>query len=206
MAVGAVPKQPGPDASQRLLERHQQGDKEAFEEIFRIYEQRIYRFVLRMVRDVSDAEDITAETFIRAYDGLRKVREGSKILPWLYHVSRNLCRDLGRRKATRKTYSYDAPTGSDEGRQSAADQIPDTAPQPLGMMMDGELREQIEKAISQLPEWQRETVTLFYLEDKDISAVARALGIREGTVKSRLSRARQALKDSLEAYLEASGS
>lgn len=187
---------------QRLIDRWHGGDERAFEEIYQRYLKRIFTLSLRLTRSQTDAEDVTAETFARAYEGLRKVRSGGHLLPWLSRVALNLCRDLGRRRTTRKTYSYD---DRGEGQDNIALQVPDTSSEPLGKVVASELRETVARAVQDLPDWQRETVILFYLNDKSVDEIAKLLDVREGTVKSRLARAREALRGKLSGYVAQEG-
>lgn len=183
----------------RLLERWKGGDERAFETLYQKYLKRIYTLSLRLTRSSTDAEDVTAETFARAYEGLRKVEAGSHVLPWLSRVALNLCRDMGRRRASRKTYSYD---DQEPGSENLAAQVPDYSSEPLGQVIGSELQGQVFQAINGLPDWQRETIVLFYLGHKSVDEIASILGVREGTVKSRLARARDALKSALAGYVQ----
>lgn len=177
---------------QRLLDLWNAGDENAFESIFRKYQKRIYTLALRYTGSVSDAEDIAAETFARAYRHLRGQRSGAMLMPWLFRVTTNQCRDYGRRRTTRKTSSY---TTEREGSMGdLATSMPDPRPQPHAVAAASETRKAVAMAVGKLPEWQREVVLLFYLEDQCIDDVASTLGISKGTVKSRLFRAREALK------------
>lgn len=185
---------------QTLLKRWRTGDNQAFEEIFRKYQTRVYSVTLRLTRSVADAEDLTAETFARAYSSLANEDDGARVLPWLYRVAVNLCRDLGRRRAVRKTYSF-GDRGNDNHRDNPEDQLPDNSPQPLELAVESEMRKQVAAAIGSLPEPHREVILLFYLEGKSLEEVSKALNLRAGTVKSRLSRARDALRKDLSAYL-----
>ncbi|MCC6485310.1 MAG: sigma-70 family RNA polymerase sigma factor [Armatimonadetes bacterium] len=183
----------------RLLQRWKGGDERAFEELYQKYVKRIYSLSVRLTRSATDAEDVTAETFARAYEAFRRIESGSHVLPWLSRVALNLCRDLGRRRASRKTFSYDDQV---DGSENLAVQTPDVSAEPLSQVMDSELREEISDAIQALPDWQRETIILFYLNHKSVDEIADILKVREGTVKSRLARARDALKIALAEYMQ----
>lgn len=189
---------------QKLLDRWRSGDTSAFEELFRRHQRRVYSLAYRLTGSQADAEDITAETFARAFDRLNSLRDGAKFLPWLYRVATNLCRDQGRRKSFRKTFSYDQAS-EDSGGDTLAEQVSDITTEPLEMAVQAETAEEVARAIAKLPDWQREAVVLFYLEDKSVEEVADTLDISPGTVKSRLSRARDALKKIIKPFVHETG-
>ena len=200
---------PGTDSKtredQQLLKQWQCGNEAAFEELFHKYQTRVYSLARRLTRSDADAEDITAETFARAYISLKGISEGANVMPWLFRVAVNLCRDLGRRKTSRRTFSYDEQATVSE-RESLAITQPDLSQEPLERLQDSEMKQQVAAAIESLPDWQREVIVLFYLQDKSIDETAKILSTRTGTVKSRLSRAREALQSALKEYVTGSKS
>ncbi|HIE51100.1 MAG TPA: RNA polymerase sigma factor [Armatimonadetes bacterium] len=186
------------DLSQ-LVQRAKEGDMEAFEQIFHRLHRYVYRLAYQMVGHEEDATDLTQEVFVRVYTGLPRLREVQTFLTWLRRMTLNLCRTHLKKKKRWRVISLDEPAGEEE---PLAEQIPDLSAEPGQQMEAAERQALLRQAIAALPLLQREVVVLHHLEGLEIAQIAQILRCPEGTVKSRLARAREALKRRLRPYVE----
>lgn len=192
-------KNPGKKVDLELVKRSQTGDVQAFEALFKKYESRIYNFIRQMVRNDNDAADLTQETFIRVYNSLPNLRTPEAFVSWLHRVALNLSRDFAKRPKAR-TVSLDQSLGENEDDYTL--EIPDTSQGPEKKLESEELLQQVQKAISTLSPDHRAVVVMHHLEGMDLDEIAEAMGCSVGTIKSRLSRARDVLKRKLGGYIE----
>ncbi|MGI6295629.1 MAG: RNA polymerase sigma factor [Armatimonadota bacterium] len=180
-----------------LARRAQQGDLTAFEELFNRHHKRVYNIALRMLQNESDAADATQEVFVRAFRSINKLVSGEAFVTWLKTVAVNICRDVLRKRGKVKLESLDAPGKYDDG-SNAEKEIADWSSDPGKAAMKRSLQDSVQNAISSLKPDYREVVTLFYVDGADVAEISRITGSPEGTVKSRLARARAELKRKLE--------
>lgn len=154
------------------------------------YENRIYSLALRSTGSEQDAADITQEVFLRVWKNLDSFRGDSSLSTWLYRVTSNLCVDFARKKA-----AEGMPTSIDDEESPAAD-LADSSrmAQPEAAAENSELREELQFALAQLSEEHRRVVLLRDVAGMTYTDIARTLGLEEGTVKSRLARARASLR------------
>lgn len=173
-----------------LLARAKKGEIAAFESLMTAYENRIYLLALRSTGSEQDAADITQEVFLRAWKNLDSFRGDSSLSTWLYRVTSNLCVDFARKKA-----AEGMPTSIDDEESPAAD-LADASrmAQPEAAAENSELREELQFALAQLSEEHRRVVLLRDVAGMTYTDIARTLGLEEGTVKSRLARARASLR------------
>ena len=173
-----------------LLARAKKGEIAAFESLMTAYENRIYSLALRSTGSEQDAADITQEVFLRAWKNLDSFRGDSSLSTWLYRVTPNLCVDFARKKA-----AEGMPTSIDDEESPAAD-LADASrmAQPEAAAENSELREELQFALAQLSEEHRRVVLLRDVAGMTYTDIARTLGLEEGTVKSRLARARASLR------------
>lgn len=173
-----------------LLARAKKGEIAAFESLMTAYENRIYSLALRSTGSEQDAADITQEVFLRAWKNLDSFRGDSSLSTWLYRVTSNLCVDFARKKA-----AEGMPTSIDDEESPAAD-LADVSrmAQPEAAAENSELREELQFALAQLSEEHRRVVLLRDVAGMTYTDIARTLGLEEGTVKSRLARARASLR------------
>ena len=173
-----------------LLARAKKGEIAAFESLMTAYENRIYSLALRSTGSEQDAADITQEVFLRAWKNLASFRGDSSLSTWLYRVTSNLCVDFARKKA-----AEGMPTSIDDEESPAADLAdPSRMAQPEAAAENSELREELQFALAQLSEEHRRVVLLRDVASMTYTDIARTLGLEEGTVKSRLARARASLR------------
>lgn len=170
-----------------LLQRARKGEMAAFEALVSAYERRVYSLALRSTGSEADAADVTQEVFLRAYRSLDTFRGESGFSTWLYRITTNLCVDLARKNNAVQTGSLD---------DESAVEVPDTrgSNQPEAALESSELRRELDTALSMVSEDHRKIVILRDVAGMSYADIAAALGLEEGTVKSRLARARAALR------------
>jgi RNA polymerase sigma-70 factor (ECF subfamily) len=185
-----------------VIERVQSGDADAFETLVLDNQKKVYNLALKMTGNENDALDISQEAFIKAYTGLHGFRLESRFSVWLYRMTYNMCIDFIRKKQRTPAASL---TYVDDDGEYADLEIPDARYEPSGEVEKKELREAVSRGIGELPVHHREIIVMRELTGMSYEEIAAALGISEGTVKSRLSRARQSLVSLLVKYGTFSG-
>ena len=169
-----------------LILAAQQGDDDAFESLVRLYEKKVYALALRMCGNPDDAAEVAQEAFLSAWQGLKFFRRESTFSTWLYRLTTNAAIDcLRREKRHRGTDDLD---GVD---------LPDGGDTPQETAERSETRNAVRAALCQLTDEHREVLLLRYMQELDYGEIARALRISEGTVKSRINRAKTRLKELL---------
>jgi len=181
-----------------LIARAVAGDGDAFAELAEPYEQKVYNLAYRMSRDREDAFDLAQEVFLKVYRALPRFRGNSSFSTWLYRITSNTCLDLARKhKRVPNTISLDDPVETTTGELRR--QVADSSSEPERTAVRAEAASEIMTAISALPAEQRLSIVYRELEGLSYEEIAEALGCSLGTVKSRISRARAALKERLAA-------
>lgn len=165
------------------------GNVNDFEKLVTAYEKNVYSLALRMVGDPEDAADMTQETFIKAYRSLSSFRGDSKFSSWLYRIASNVCLDFLRSRSRHPQVSL---SSSDEDGRTTFE-LPDMSRNPEEQLMKKLSMEAVRRGLEQLPEQQRQILVLRELGGLSYAELARILGIEEGTVKSRIFRARKRL-------------
>ena len=178
-----------------LVRRCIAGDAEAWEEIVRQYNRRIYSVCYRFTGSTDDAEDLAQEVFIKLYRTLASYApEKGAFATWVMTMTRNLLVDHFRKtKQDRATDSLDAGLTEEEDSLSLGDKIQDQSPSADDRIQRRETQEMVQKAIQKLSPELREAVILRDLQDMDYKEIAVALKVPEGTVKSRINRGRMEL-------------
>ena len=184
-----------------LVQRAQANDRAAFNEIVLKYKGKVYNFISRMVASALDAEDLTQETFIRAYLSIRSFQSRASLNTWLFRIATNLCIDYSRKQKTHiQPSSLSQQTESDDGEMER--EIPDRAFDPQRLLINSELGKMVECALQELPEKLRTVVLLYDMEGLSYEEIAAIMNCPLGTVKSRLFNARTALREKLSPYLK----
>ncbi|MCW3055066.1 MAG: polymerase, sigma-24 subunit, RpoE [Chthonomonadales bacterium] len=188
-------------ADTALVQRAQANDRAAFNEIVLRYKSKVYNYIFRMVHHALDAEDLTQETFLRAYLRIRSFQSRASLNTWLFRIATNLCIDYSRKykKAQGLTSSLSREGDEDEGETER--DIPDVTFDPQRMLLNQELGQVLNRALSELPEKLRTVVLLYDIEGLPYDEISAIVGCPLGTVKSRLFNARSALRDKLSPYL-----
>ncbi len=180
-----------------LVRRARKGDVEAFGRLVQRHEDYVFNAVFHLVGDEKDTEDLAQEVFLRAFDNLNGFEGRAKFTTWIYGIMLNTVRGHWRRSKRRQTLSLERAR-EDKSR-------PDIAPEaeqdgPLGSALRREHVEVVREAINELDEQLREILVLRDIQGMVYAELAEVLELPEGTVKSRLYRARQQLKEVLEPY------
>lgn len=176
----------------QLVKRCLRGDGKAFEELLSKYRRPVYSICLRMVRNETDAEDLAQETFVRTFNVLDRYNPSYPFSSWLYRITSNLCIDFIR-KRRKGVFSLDEPVSGDDGdmpRQIAAD-----SGDPERDLHTREMMAVLEEAVATLPEHYRMIVILRHQEQLSYEEISDNLGIPLGTVKARIHRARNMIKN-----------
>ncbi len=179
-----------PDLDAEDLAAASRGNRAAFGRLVDRNRNLVSSVALSVVKDVAISEDISQEVFLHAWTGLSQLRSFDSFLPWLRQLTRNKATDSLRARYRRD--SLIEPAAPDAVNEQAA-----PVPTVADALEQREDHARLEAAIDALPESSRETVVLFYREGQSIAQVARLLGLSEEAVKKRLSRAREALRESL---------
>lgn len=179
----ALPEQTDLD----LVERHRYGDPEAFQEIYHSFGGMVYNLALRLAGDPEEAADLSQETFLRIFRHLGKFRGGSTLKTWIYRVALNHCRSrLGRRRPM-------APLP-----ERAEETLRDPRRSPEDRALAGDAGRRVAAALARVKPAFREAVVLRDLEDLSYDEIAAVLQVRIGTVRSRIARGREQLRQILE--------
>ncbi len=166
---------------QALVRRAKAGDSAAFDGLVRLHSRTVYQLAYRFCWDHDDADDITQETFVRAYEHLRTFRDGHPFSPWLRRIAVNCCLRF------RKRSSRDEATSLDSASRDAAPALADTLAS----------QDRVHEELRGLPTRQRAAIVLFEMEGLSVAETAQAMGCTSGTVKRHLHRARNALRERL---------
>jgi len=176
--------------------RLRRGDLNALSELIARYQNRLYRYLLRIVRQPAEAEDLFQQTWLRVVEKIRSFDASRNFDAWLFTLARNLAIDHLRRI---RPQSLDEPIENSWHGETAADRIPCKDHTPLDHAVAVERRAQIEEAMARLPVMYREVLTLRFEEEMKIEEIAQVTGVPVSTVKSRLRRSLEQLRSALEA-------
>jgi RNA polymerase sigma-70 factor (ECF subfamily) len=176
-----------------LVVRALKGRDDGFEELVRRYQRPIVSYVYRMTGDYDAALDLTQEVFIKVYNSLARYRPEYKFSTWIYRIAHNAAVDHLRRQPSRpQGLDRTARDGESYERPVASD-----APSPEQLSERAELRAEIEDVIQQLPASYRELIELRHGHDLSYDEIAEVTGLPLGTVKNRIFRAREAMRQPL---------
>jgi RNA polymerase sigma-70 factor (ECF subfamily) len=182
----------------------------AFEDIVEKYHGKVFQLVYRYLGDYDEACDLTQDTFVRAYSAWGEFRGESQIYTWLYRIAINLCHNqqkkLQRRRRVERA-SLDCPSDSDTGSSSTqwtqwnSREVADERPLPLQVLESHEMRLRLQEALRELPENYRTVIVLRDIEGLSYEEIARITDSTLEAIKSRLFRARGAIRRLMEPYL-----
>ena len=178
-----------------LIRRAQHGDADAFEQLLLEHQKNVYNLCYRMAGDPDDAMDLSQETFLRAWRCLDQYQFASAFSTWLYRLCSNICIDFLRRRRRQQTVPL---TFEDADGEEQTYAVPDAQPLPEEQVELKLTRETLAAAMAQLLPEHRAVLQLRVVNEMSYEQIADVLDIQIGTVKSRLSRARNQLKKILE--------
>lgn len=182
---------------EELVRHAQSGDTRAFDELVRRYKDKVYRLSYKILRHEDDAAEALQDAFLSAFRGIDKFKIESTFSTWLYRIATNASL-MKYRKRRDHHVSLEQSQSSDEEAETL--QLPDWSKQPLNELLNSETREVMEEGIQRLPEELRTVFVLRDVEGLSNSEVANILDLTVAAVKSRLHRARIALRDRLNRY------
>ena len=169
----------------------QRGDDQAFELLVREHQKNVYNLAFKLTGSEEDALDASQDAFLRAFQNLKSFRFESRVSVWLYRLTYNASMDII--KKSRRGRIVPLPT-DEEGSEL---DIPDDAPPPEEAVQRREELESVRRAVLELDPDKRRIILMREYQNMSYTAIAQALGVEEGTVKSRLARARMALAEKL---------
>ncbi len=186
---------PGPETA--LVERLRRGEDTAFEELLRTHSGRLLAVARRLLGNEEDARDAVQDAFLSAFRNIDRFDGQSALGTWLHRIAVNaaLTRLRSRRRHPEKPIEELLPTFLEDGHQARP---PRDWPDPSAALQRGETRDAVRRHIQELPEDYRTVLLLRDIEEMDTEETARLLGLTQGAVKTRLHRARQALRALLE--------
>lgn len=186
-----------PTAEERdLVSRARDGDPDAFAGLVMAHESQVYNLALRMTGNPDDAAELTQEAFLNAWRGLPRFQGGSAFSTWLYRLTTNACIDFLRKEKRRRALSLTVP--ETEGVPGREFQIPDEKALPEEALDRREQRRAVSEGLCKLSPEHRQVLVLREINGLTYLEISRVLGVEEGTVKSRIARARLALRKILE--------
>ena len=194
-----MPDLSDPDAA--LMLRVKRGDRAAFAELVQKYQQPLFNFICRTLRDEAESEDVAQNVFLQVYKSRQRYQHTAKFSTWLFTIARNLCLNEIRRRSRHPAESIEDKPADHEDlpqRQYEDKKIP----LPVDAVLHSELAKNIEEAIAALPETQRTALLLCRQEDLSYEEIAAILECSLSATKSLIHRGRETLKEKLKPYLK----
>ncbi len=184
-----------------LVRQSKAGNLDCFEELICAHQQKVYNIALRMLGNEQDAFDVSQEVFIKVYKNLNGFQENASFSTWVYRIATNTCLDFLRKaKERKKDISMDAQIAFDDGEASF--QLEDTSADIEEAILRKERMQVLYRAIDQLRDEHKKMIVLRELQGMSYQEIAEITGMNLGTVKSKMNRARLALKNALEKHRE----
>jgi RNA polymerase sigma-70 factor (ECF subfamily) len=191
-----------PRIQKETIENCKAGDEKAFTEIVHHYQKKVFNITYRMLGNFEEAKDMAQEVFISVFESIKDLKEEIKFDAWLTQITINHCRNRWKYLKRRKYFnsdSFDDPIETENGTLSKA--IDDPSDNPETLYERKMIQQIIQRGLLDLKEDQRELVVLRDLQGFSYEEMAELLGLPEGTIKSRLHRARMDLKGILERFV-----
>ena len=198
----AVAKAPGAPDDRELVRRGQAGDKEAFEELVRRHQHRVFAVAGGILRRREDVEDIAQQVFVKAYFSLKSFDQRAAFSTWLYKITVNECWDLLRKKKVRPLL-YESDLSEEQAQQFSANETLDSGAQDVSDKL--EAQQQVENLLQGLDERDRMMLILKEVEGFAIEEIAEILDLNANTVKVRLFRARRRIVNQVGRRRDGSG-
>jgi RNA polymerase sigma-70 factor, ECF subfamily len=188
------------DADAALMLRVKQGDNAAFADLVDKYKQPVLNFIYRMLKDLTEAEDLAQVVFIQVHKTAHRYHVSSKFSTWLFTIARNLCLNEIRRRSRHPAESLDAPHPEMTGEPLHQFEDQKTV-SPPDSLLQGELHRKLEEALAELPENQRVAILLCREEELSYEEIGKVIGCSVSATKSLIFRGRETLKQKLKPYL-----
>jgi RNA polymerase sigma-70 factor (ECF subfamily) len=190
------------DEDANLVSRSLQGDLSAFEHLVNKHQKRLLNIAFRMIGDFDEACEAVQDAFISAFRNLKNFRGDAKFTTWITAITLNYSKNRlkhMRSKSGHEAFSLDEPVQADDNEMVA--DPPSREPSALGLLEERYVRSRVQDCIKALDPTHREVIVLRDLQDFSYEEISKMLRIREGTVKSRLFRARESIKDCLKTIM-----
>ena len=184
-----------------LIEGTLAGDEDAFAELVSRYRNQITSYIYRMTNDYDGAVDLAQETFLRVYRAAGRYQTTHAFSTYIYRIATNLAISELRKRKRRRLVSLTGLLSSGDGQEPRDFDAPDDRPLQDVSLVDAERRRVVKRAISTLPDRYRAPLVLRDVEGKSYDEIAAILRTSEGTVKSRINRARNFLRDKMRSYV-----
>jgi RNA polymerase sigma-70 factor (ECF subfamily) len=181
----------------RLIKACREGDEGAFNLLVWRWEKPLYNFIWKYTGDAALAEDLVQETFLRVLGSIRRYTHQGSFSTWLYRIAINLCKDHLKRRRLPMVSLNDFYTTASGERVHVQDRVADEGARTDGEMEAGRRAELVRRLLETLPEEERVVILLKEYQDLTFREIAEALGVPEGTVKSRLYHGLRAMRESL---------
>jgi len=176
---------------QELVARARAGDQDAFEQLVLDNQNRVFTLAFRMVNDREEAADLAQEAFLKAWQGLPSFQGDSSFSTWVYRLATNVCIDWLRKQKRRQEIE---PVASLDDEESGWAEPADPGQDPQRQLEHAELHRALARALQALPDYQRQVLVMRELSGLSYQEIGQALDLDLGTVKSRIARARLALR------------
>ncbi len=184
-----------------LLRRLRERDEKAFRELVTEHRDKVFNLTYRMLGNRAEAEDVAQEVFISVFKTIDTFREESKFSTWLYRVTVNHCKNRIKYLSRRHDRDQDELDDASEAEVAAAVAAPPPSPRPDRQLEGAQTERMLQEAIAELDEEHRVLVVLRDVEDLSIEEIMEITGLPDGTIKSRLHRARMALRKKITRHL-----
>jgi RNA polymerase sigma-70 factor (ECF subfamily) len=184
-----------------LLRRLRERDERAFKELVDEHRDKVFNLTYRMLGNRAEAEDVAQEVFISVFKTIDTFREESKFSTWLYRVTVNHCKNRIKYLARRHDRDQDELDEASEQDAAAAVTAPRPSPRPDRALEGAQTEKMLQEAIGELDDDHRVLVVLRDVEDLSIEEICEITGLPDGTIKSRLHRARMALRKKIQRHL-----
>jgi len=192
---------PSPKIQKEVIENCKAGDEKAFTEIVLHRQKRVFNIAYRMLGNSEEAKDLAQEVFISVFESIKDLKEEIKFDAWLTQITLNHCRNRWKYLKRRQYFSSDSlddPIETEDGSMPRA--ITDPSDNPEILLEKKMIRQLIQRGLLELKEDQRELLVLRDLQGFSYEEMGETLGLPEGTIKSKLHRARMDLKEVLERF------
>jgi RNA polymerase sigma-70 factor (ECF subfamily) len=188
------------DADPELIRRCQQGDKAAFAQLVRAYQQMVFSLLVRLIPEWMDIEDIAQDVWVKVYQSIGKMKNYASFKTWLHRIAVNTYYDKMRKHGNRMEVSLDEPETEDETNPPR--ELIDSALLPEELILNTEWKDYVDEKIKGLAEQHRLMIVMRDIQNLSYEEIAEVMNLSLGTVKSRIARAREKLILELSDYFK----